>query len=368
MLGSLSDLCGHMLVVGLEGPHVSASEARALRTGERGGVILFRRNIAASGSSAMRAVAELVSEVTRTSASRAELPPLVAIDQEGGRVMRLGPPAMQLPPMRTLGDLGDDDLVRRLAEAQARELAALGITMSFAPVADIHTRHDNPIIGDRAFASTPGGAARFAGAFAEGLGRGGVLPCAKHFPGHGDTTVDSHLALPRVERAREGLEQIELAPFAALAKSAAVDAMMTAHVVYPSLDPDNPATLSRSICTELLRGRLGFMGALFSDDLEMKALTMGIREAAVRAVLAGCDVLLVCSRADLGDAAHEALVHEAERSPTFRARCEEASARALALRRRVRPAPITNQADLDRVFAASAPVTAELARRLEAAS
>jgi beta-N-acetylhexosaminidase len=362
MVGSLSVVCGQMLVVGLEGTDLLAAEERSLATGERGGVVLFRRNIAAR----MRGVADLIAAVVR--ATPTDLPPLVAVDQEGGRVMRLGPPALQLPPMRKLGDLDDDDLASRVAEAQARELAALGFTMSFAPVADIHTRDENPIIGDRAFATTPARVARLAGAFAEGLARGGVLTCAKHFPGHGDTTVDSHLALPRVEREKAELSAIEIASFAALAKSPAIDSMMTAHVVYPALDPDQPATLSHAICTKLLRETLGFTGVLFSDDLEMKALTMPTGEAAVRAVLAGCDVLLVCSRADLAQAAHEALVHEAEKSAAFRARCEEASSRALAMRRRVRPAPLANDADLARAFGASAPIAAELTRRLEKAS
>jgi beta-N-acetylhexosaminidase len=229
----------------------------------------------------------------------------------------------------------------------------------------VHTRDENPIIGDRAFATTPEGVARLGGAWAEGLARGGVLSCAKHFPGHGDTTVDSHLALPHVDRPKADLERLEIASFRALAKNPAVDSMMTAHVVYPALDPEQPATLSHAICTDLLRGQLGFSGVLFSDDLEMKALTMPTGEAAVRAVNAGCDVLLVCSRADLAQAAHEALVHEAEKSATFRARCEEAFARGIAMRRRVPPAPLASDADLARIYETSAPVTAELARRLE---
>src|SRR4051794_2786795 len=130
MVGSLSVVCGQMLVVGLEGRELLASEEKLLASGERGGVVLFRRNIAP----AMHGVATLVASVAK--AAPAELPPLVAVDQEGGRVMRLGPPALQLPPMRRLGDLDDEDLVRRAAEAQARELVALGFTMSFAPVAD----------------------------------------------------------------------------------------------------------------------------------------------------------------------------------------------------------------------------------------
>jgi beta-N-acetylhexosaminidase len=360
MVGSLSVLCGQMLVVGLAGTELRADEQRALAAGERGGVVLFRRNIAAT----MRQVAELNAAVR--DACPSDLPPLVAVDQEGGRVMRLGPPAMQLPPMRRVGALGDADLVSRLAEAQARELAALGFTMSFAPIADVHTRDENPIIGDRAFATSPEGVARLAGAFATGLGRGGVLSCAKHFPGHGDTTVDSHLALPRVERPKAELERLEIASFRALARHPAVDSMMTAHVVYPALDPEQPATLSHAICTELLRTELGFSGVLFSDDLEMKALSMPTGEAAVRAVAAGCDVLLVCSRADLVVVAHEALVHEAEKSAAFRARCEEALARGLAMRRRVRPSPLTSDDDLAPVFAASAPLMAELSARLAA--
>jgi len=359
MLGSLSVLCGQMLVVGLKGQELLAEEQRLLANGERGGVVLFRRNVGTD----LGGVAALNAAVAK--AAPAELPPLVAVDQEGGRVMRLGPPAFQLPAMRRLGDLDDEDLVRRVAEAQARELAALGFTMSFAPVADIHTRDANPIIGDRAFATTPERVARFAGAFAEGLSRGGVLSCAKHFPGHGDTTVDSHLALPRVERAGADLRAIELAAFAALAKHRAIDSMMTAHVVYPALDSKRPATLSHAICTDLLRCELGFAGVLFSDDLEMKALTMPPAESAVAAVLAGCDVLLVCSRADLAAEAHAALMHEAGRSAAFRARCEEAASRALAMRRRVPPRPA---ASLTNAFTASRALASELARRLGGSS
>lgn len=360
MVASLSVLCGQMLVVGLSGTQLEDAEQRALAKGERGGVVLFSRNIGPS----LRAVAEL--NATVRDAAPHDLPPLVAVDQEGGRVMRLGRPAMPLPAMRRLGDLDDDDLLARVAEAQARELSALGFTMSFAPIADVHTRDENPIIGDRAFATTPQRVARLAGAFADGLSRGGVLSCAKHFPGHGDTTVDSHLALPRVERARNDLEQIEIASFRVLASRPSIDSMMTAHVVYPALDAHQPATLSRAICTQLLRDEFGFRGVLFSDDLEMKALTMPIGEAAVRAVAAGCDALLVCSRADLVEVAHEALVREAETSPAFRARCEEALHRGLAMRRRIVPSPRLTDDALARVFDASAPLMAELTGRLEA--
>jgi beta-N-acetylhexosaminidase len=257
--------------------------------------------------------------------------------------------------MRRIGDKDDAALATRLAEAQARELRALGFTMSFAPVLDVHTRDENPVIGDRAFGTTPDRVVKIAGAWADGLARGGVLSCGKHFPGHGDTTVDSHHALPHVDRAADDLRRIEVAPFRALAKR--LPALMTAHVVYPALD-DRPATLSHAICTELLREELGFEGVLFSDDLEMKAIALSAAEASILAIAAGCDTLLVCSRADLAEEAHGALVREAEKSPAFRSRCEEAFARSLAMRRRVPPSPAV---DLAAVFEASRAAAAELA-------
>ena len=355
MTGSL---CGQILVVGLAATTLSSDEARALSRGERGGVVLFRRNIARDAG-ATTALAAL------TAAVRASCPDaLVAIDQEGGRVVRLGPPALALPPMRRIGDLGDIAFAERLAEAQARELAGLGITMSFAPVADIHTRAENPIIGDRAFAETPEKVATFARASANGPPGGRVLSRAKHFPGHGDTTVDSHLALPRVERDAAGLEAIEIAAFRAIARN--VDSMMSAHVVYPALD-ERPATLSRSICTDLLRTKLGFEGVLFSDDLEMKAIQLPVGEAAVLAVAAGCDSILVCSRADLAEEAYVALVHEHEKSDAFRARIEEAHARMMKMRRRF-PSTAVAPSELPAVFAASSATASDLAARLGGAS
>jgi beta-N-acetylhexosaminidase len=358
MAASVSVLCGQLLVVGLEGPQASDRELKAFARGERGGVVLFKRNLG-EGPRAALALSRAVRD-----AAPSDLPPLVAVDQEGGRVARLGPPAMTLPPMRRLGDTSDPDLAARVAEAHGRELRALGFTMSFAPVLDVHTRDENPIIGDRAFGTTPEAVIRMAGAWADGLSRAGLLTCAKHFPGHGDTTVDSHLALPRVLRDRDGLERIELAPFRALARRPSIDAMMTAHVVYPALDDAVPATLSSPIASDLLRGALGFAGALISDDLEMKAITLPVGEAAVRAIAAGCDALLVCSRADLAAEAHDALCREAEASPSFRARCEEALGRVLAMRRRAPPAPAEDSA-IDRIFAAREGVEAELRIRIE---
>jgi beta-N-acetylhexosaminidase len=363
MAGSLGLLCGQLLLMGLAGPELSEGERRALGSGKRGGVVLFARNVrpAADGPSGVLA---LTNEVRRQSPTR----PLVAIDQEGGRVVRIGPPALALPAMRRIGELGDPGFASRLAEAQARELAAMGLTMSFAPVADVHTHPDNPVIGERAFATTPAEVTRFAKAWAEGLSRGGVLSCAKHFPGHGDTSVDSHLALPRVDRSREELDRVEIAPFRDLARDPNVASMMVAHVVFPGLGTGaGPSSLSPAVCTHLLRNELGFEGVLFSDDLEMKAIQLPMGEAAVLAIGAGCDALLICHRDELVEEALDALVREAETSPAFRARCEEAHGRFVRMKEGRAPAPATDAAALTRVLEASAPIAAELTARLAGA-
>lgn len=359
---SLAVTCGQLLVVGLASTELEPRERTLLASGLRGGVVLFRRNIAEH----MYQVALFNDDVHRIAPEA--YPPLIAVDQEGGRVMRLGPPAMQLPAMARIGALDDVTLTEALARAQSEELRALGFTMNFAPVADVHTRPQNPVIGDRAFGPSAAHVERHATAFATGMRKAGLLSCAKHFPGHGDTLVDSHLALPRVDRPLSALEQAELPPFAALSARTGVDSMMTAHVVYDSLDPQQPATLSHALCTRLLRDRLGFSGVLFSDDLEMKALSMSPEESAVRAVAAGCDALLVCSRADVAERAHEALIHEAETSAAFAARVREAFARGVRMRRRSRARAITHRADLEAVFASHAPLMASLAHRLEAAA
>jgi len=206
-------------------------------------------------------------------------------------------------------------------------------------------------------------------AFLQGLQDGGVLACGKHFPGHGDTSVDSHLDLPVVTHDRARLEQIELPPFRA-ASGAGIASMMTAHVVCEALDPGVPATLSRAICASLLRAEIGFDGVLFSDDLEMAAIAARypIEEAAVEAVWAGCDALLVCHDEDLQDRAHEALVKKAERERRFRDRCAEAVGRSLRVRRLAPPRPVADRAALAAIVGspASRAVLDEIAAALEA--
>lgn len=327
---SVRKLAGHALVAGFQGSALPGDLLRAAKAGELGGFILFRRNLGGPAE---------VAELTRSLAQAypGDLPPFICVDQEGGRVQRLGPPVLQLPPMRAFGNLDDVALTEQAGDCLGRQLAALGFNVDFAPVLDVDTRPDSPIIGDRSFGADPEQVVRHGRAFARGLQRAGVAACGKHFPGHGDAALDSHLALPRIRHGLGRLEQIELAPFRALASE--LCAIMTAHIIFDALEPERPATLSRVALQEVLRGRIGFDGVVFSDDLLMKAIAdhAGIPEAACAAIEAGCDVLLVCDEPELTLSVHEALVRRAERESAFAERLRQAASRSLAARRRYPP-------------------------------
>jgi beta-N-acetylhexosaminidase len=329
---------GQLLIAGFNG-HQIPPELRSLaREFGLGGVILFARNIAEPEQ-----VAEVAFDAARL---LPDLPAWVSVDQEGGRVARLKAPFTEWPPMATLGRSGDVTLAERFARALAAELKAVGISLDFAPVLDVHTNPANPIIGDRAFGTDAEAVARRALAFARGLDAAGVIACGKHFPGHGDTATDSHLELPRIDHGWDRLERVELLPFRRAA-AAGMPMIMTAHVVFAALDPDHPATLSPEVVTGLLRGRLGYRGVVVSDDLDMQAIAghLGAGAAAVAAIRAGCDVVLACKDEAHQAEAEAALIREAESDGELRRRIGEAAARVRALKlahaaaRAARPAP-----------------------------
>jgi beta-N-acetylhexosaminidase len=351
-------LCGSLVIGGFAGTSLPESFARALRQRRRGGVIFFKSNV--EGGPAQ--VAALAREVHAASSEA----PLVGVDQEGGLVARLGAPFLEVPPMRTVASWGDVALAERIAHAVGSELRALGFTIDFAPVLDVNTCAENPVIGDRAFGDGADTCARFGAAWIRGLQSAGLLACGKHFPGHGDTSKDSHVDLPVVNQPAVRIEAIELAPFRA-AVTAGVASMMTAHVVYPAIDPDHPATLSENVCTGL-RERLGFDGMLVSDDLEMRAIAArwSTGEAAVQAVAAGCDALLVCWSDEKQEQAVDSLVREAEGSPAFRTRCEQALRRTMTARRRASGGGALDDESITRVLGGSGSRWARdaIARRL----
>jgi beta-glucosidase-like glycosyl hydrolase len=275
--------------------HEADTIARALERGV-GGFIIF-------GGSAQR-VRELVSELRTES----ELPLLIGADLERGAGQQFDG-ATPLPPLAAIGSLDDEGISHAAAQLTAREALALGVNWVYAPVADVDLESANPIVGTRAFSGEPDHVARHVAAWIDGCRDGGALSCAKHFPGHGRTVEDSHAALPIVHASRNELE-IDLAPFRA-AVAAGVDSMMTAHVVYPALDPDWPATLSARIVTGLLRDELGFDGLVVTDALIMEGALEGAGDeatAAVAAIAAGCDALLYPSAVDTVERALEAAV------------------------------------------------------------
>ena len=315
---SLRRQIGQLLIAGFKGTSTPV-ELRSLASEfGLGGTILFSRNVEEPGQ-----VAELAFELARLTP---ELPAWVSVDQEGGRVARLKAPFTQWPPMATLGRSGDTALAEQFARALASELRAVGITLDFAPVLDIHTNPKNPVIGDRALAEAARTVADLGAAIVRALQAGGVAACGKHFPGHGDTSVDSHFDLPLIEHPIEVLREREFLPFAS-AIAAGVATIMTAHVFIPALDEERPATLSHHIVTGLLRESLGFGGVIVSDDLEMKALAnqYSVTESTMLAIEAGCDVVLICSGDyDVQAEALEALTHRVETDAPFLRRAEDA--------------------------------------------
>lgn len=327
---TLRQAAGQVLVAGFPGTEAPEALLASVEAGELGGVILFKRNLTTP---------EAVPATLRPLIDAAPVgaPLLTAVDQEGGRVARLRSPVLSLPPMRHLGDLDDPGLTERVGRVLGQNLKALGFSCDFAPVLDVDTNPDNPIIGDRSFGRDPEVVIRHSLAFARGLGKGGILSCGKHFPGHGDTELDSHLALPRLKHPRERLDAVELAPFRAA--RGVIPTLMTAHVVFDALDPEVPATLSPEVITGLLRTELAYDGLIISDDLEMKAVSegWGVAPAGVLAIAAGCDTLLVCSDLVALDATRDALVDRAESDEAFALRLHDAAARSLATRRTVPP-------------------------------
>jgi len=304
---------GQLLIGSLPGLAIPTELRSLAREFQLGGVILFARNIEAPEQ-----VAELAHDVQALSQ---ETPLWVSVDQEGGRVARLRTPFTEWPPMAALGRCGDVALASRFAVALAAELRAVGVTLDFAPVLDVHTNSKNPVIGDRALSDDAAAVGRLGAAIIAALQENGVAACGKHFPGHGDTSTDSHDELPIVDHPPDRIRRVEFVPFRDAVR-VQVAFMMTAHVLVPSLDDEKPATLSPRIVRGLLREELGYEGVILSDDLEMEALarTYTPGESAVEAIAAGCDGVLVC-RARATDRSRdvevqvevlEALVHAVE--------------------------------------------------------
>ena len=278
-------------ITGISGLELNDAEREFIRAERPWGFILFRRNIETPEQ-----VSKLVHEL-RNVVGDPDAP--VLIDQEGGRVQRLGPPHWPIyPPGAVFGALYDIDPALGLAAARlssrliAADLTDLGVTVDCLPLADVPVEGSDAVIGNRAYGTEPGKVAAIARAVTDGLEQGGILPVLKHIPGHGRATADSHLRLPTVDTAKSELERTDFAAFQPLAD---LPMAMTAHVVFSALDPVHPATTSATIIAEVIRGAIGFQGLLMSDDVSMNALAGSIAERTRAIVTAGCDMVLHCN-------------------------------------------------------------------------
>jgi beta-N-acetylhexosaminidase len=328
-----------LFCVGFDGFEMPSAVGALIDRGV-GSAILFARNIA----SAQQAM-ELGAELKKRAGAR---PLLINVDQEGGRVMRLKEGGTAVPSMRVLGKVDDVALTREAGRILAREMRAINMDQVNAPVLDVDTNPANPVIACRSFGRTPELVSRMGVALIEGIQGEGVAACGKHFPGHGDTSQDSHFDLPRLPHAMERLERVEFPPFRAAIK-AGVGAMMTAHVIYEPLDGRLPATMSETMMKGVVRDRMGFGGVVYSDDLEMKAIAshFDIAEVVSRCVRASVDVMCVCHTPELQNRAIDELVKAVERGEVTRETIDAANRRIDALAARYyRPAATGRVSDV----------------------
>lgn len=314
-------------ITGVSGTELTAAEREFIRSERPWGFILFKRNVATPAQ-----VAALVAEL-RSAAGAADAP--VLIDQEGGRVQRLGPPHWPVyPPGAVFSTLYDTDSALGLTAARlsarliAADLADLGITVDCLPLADVPVSGADAVIGNRAYGTSPGKVAAIARAVTEGLEQGGVLPVLKHIPGHGRATADTHFKLPIVDTPRDELERTDFAAFAPLAD---LPMAMTAHVVFSAVDPAQPATTSATMIAQVIRGAIGFQGLLMSDDVSMNALAGNIADRTRAIFAAGCDVALHCN----GNI--EEMREVARETPELSGRALERANAALAARKSPQP-------------------------------
>jgi len=295
---------GQQIIIGIQGLTLSRDEADFIIKNNIGGVILFKRNLESPEQ-----IYELTREIQSLRTQMADKAPLfISIDMEGGRVQRLPPPFTQWPAAAALGKIDSPSVAFRFAQAMGEELRAVGINLNYAPCIDVLTNPQNTVIGDRALSTSAETVTRLGSALVRGYIKSGILPCAKHFPGHGNTLLDSHEALPIEDKTLEELEQVELEPFKK-AFRARIDLVMPTHIKYPKIDPDWPASLSEIFLRKILRERMRYRNLVITDDLDMKALTLNYDKStiAVRALAAGANILLYCNEPDSPPTALEAI-------------------------------------------------------------
>lgn len=323
---TVEEKVGQLLVVGLAGTTPGDDARQAMEDMKVGGFILFGRNVTSADQ-----LLSLTNGLKELNQKVGNLPLFLCVDEEGGMVSRMPPELADLPNAYDFLRAGGDPYAR--GEVLAAQCAAFGFHVNFAPSLDVWSNPNNLVIGKRAFAADAQTAAQAGAQAVRGLMDGGVIPVGKHFPGHGDTDTDSHVGLPVVKKTPEELWETELLPFQAAIREG-LPAIMVGHILMTELDPQLPASLSPAVVTDLLRTELDFDGVIFTDDLTMGAITntYGVGEAAVRAVEAGCDVVLVCHGFQEAREAYTALLEAVYSARISLSRLDDSVTRILALK------------------------------------
>ena len=302
---SIRELIGQHMLIGLSGTVLTNEEKKFIVDNNISGVVLFARNCIEP-----RQIRDLCAEIQSLRHKMKDKAPLfIGIDMEGGRVHRLKPPFTQWPALKKIGDLDAPTVAFHFTQRMGAELISVGINLDFAPCLDVYTNPANTVIGDRAVSSNPQQVEKMASALIRGYIKSGVLSCAKHFPGHGHTVIDSHEELPVEEADMNRLNEVELVPFRKALRSR-VDMVMTAHILFKNVDPKWPVTLSEIFLKKMIREDLKYRGLIITDDLDMKAMAKHYDKSQIpiRAMQAGADLLLYCNEPESPPAAIEGLI------------------------------------------------------------
>ncbi|HEY5584807.1 MAG TPA: beta-N-acetylhexosaminidase [Ruminiclostridium sp.] len=324
---SLEEKVGQLVIVGVDGYKNDDHSAQMIKKHHVGGFILFKNNIQDT-----KQMLALLNSLKETNLDN-KVPLFLSVDEEGGRVSRLPAEFLKFPTNKKIGELNDSYLSYQIGSIIGEELKSVGFNMDFAPVLDINSNPKNTVIGDRSFGSKVDLVSELGIQTMKGLQSKSIISVVKHFPGHGDTSVDSHIGLPTVNYDMDRLKSFELMPFAAAIENK-VDAVMVAHILLPKIDPNNPASFSKTIISDILRADMGFDGVVLTDDFTMGAIIKNydIGEAAVKSIQAGSDIVLVCHEFDKQEAVINALKNAAATGKISRDRLDQSVYRILKLK------------------------------------